>query len=110
MNEGIAAMGGSHLMRPFSLLRAAGTLAGAAAARGDQHALRQVVAGLTALAGDLDPRFGHRYRLFALLGVITMVLGQRSGQRRDREVAVSWLEQARDDLLTGRSTPSSPTR
>jgi hypothetical protein len=98
VSEGIAAMGGSHLMRPFSLLRVAAALAAAAAARGDQHALRQVVAGLTALAGDLDPRFGHRYRLFALLGIVTMVLGQRSGQRRDREVAVSWLEQARDDL------------
>ena len=94
----VVALTGPHMMRPLALLRAGGALAGAASAAGDRHLLRQAIDYLRDSLGELDPRFGGRFRFAALLGAAALALYRQSGDAGDLAGAITWLEEARRDL------------
>jgi tetratricopeptide (TPR) repeat protein len=94
-----------HLMYPLALLRAGGALTGAAVAAGDRQLIRDAI-GYTAHAlGEVDPRYGNRFRLVVLLGAATVALHGLTGDPADLDHAIGWLEKARLDLD---KTPSHP--
>jgi tetratricopeptide (TPR) repeat protein len=94
----VAALPGDHMMRPLTLLRSGGVLAGAAIVTGNQRLLREAIGYLDTALGELDPRFGQRFRFAAMLGIAAVALNQRSHDPADLDRAISWLEQARRDL------------
>jgi tetratricopeptide (TPR) repeat protein len=94
----VAALPGGHMMRPLAVLRTGGVLAGAAIVTGNQRLLRETIGYLDTALGELDPRFGGRFRFAALLGAAAVALNQRSHDPADLDRAITWLEQARRDL------------
>jgi hypothetical protein len=95
----------AHLMYPMALLRAGGALTGAAVAAGNRQLIRDAI-GYTAHAlGEVDPRFGNRFRFVVLLGAATVALHRLTGDPADLDHAIGWLEKARLDLD---KTPSHP--
>jgi tetratricopeptide (TPR) repeat protein len=94
----VAALPGAHVMRPLALLRTGAALAGAASAAGDQHLLRLAIGYLTGSVGQLDPRFGGRYRFAAVIGTAALALYRLSGDAADLDGAISRLEEARREL------------
>ena len=94
----VAALPGAHIMRPLALLRTGAALAGAAAAAGDRRLLRRAIGYLTGSVGQLDPRFGGRYRFAALIGTAALALYRQSGDTSELDGAIGWLEEARRDL------------
>ncbi len=94
LSTSITAMTGTHTMRPLVMLRAGGALVAAAAATGDQRVLRQSIDHLNASLHQLDPRFGGRFRFFAMLGAAGLALHRCSGNVQDLDDAIEWLGRA----------------
>lgn len=98
LNASATATTGTHLMRPMTLLRAGSALAAAAETAGDERLLRQSIDYLSAALSELDPRFGSRFRFLVMLGTIALMLHRYSGDARNLDHAVDWLEQAHGAL------------
>jgi tetratricopeptide (TPR) repeat protein len=98
LSTSAAALTGTHILRPVALLRAGGFLAAAAVAVGDQGLLGQAIGYLDAALGEVDPRFGGRFRFAAVMGAAALALNQRSHDPADLGRAITWLEEARRDL------------
>jgi tetratricopeptide (TPR) repeat protein len=98
LGTSVAALTGTHMMRPVALLRAGGFLVAAAVAVGNQGLFRQAIGYLDAALGEVDPRFGGRFRFAAMLGAAALALNQRSHDPADLDSAITWLEEARHGL------------
>jgi tetratricopeptide (TPR) repeat protein len=98
LSTALAALPGGHMMRPLALLRTGGVLAGAGVVTGNERLLREAIGYLDTALGELDPRFGGRFRFAALLGMAAVALNRRSHDPADLDRAITWLEQARGDL------------
>ena len=98
LSVAVATMTAAHMQHPLAVLRAGGVLTATAAAAGHQGLLRQAIGTLSTSLGALHPRFGSRFRFVALLGAATLGLHRLSGDARDLDEAISWLEQTRSDL------------
>jgi len=98
LSVAVAAMTATHMQHPLAVLRVGGVLTATAAAAGHRNLLRQAIGVLSTSLGALDPRFGSGFRFVALLGAAALALHRLSGDARDLDEAIGWLEQARRDL------------
>lgn len=88
----------AHLIRPMALLRAGGALIGAAVAADNRHLLRDAISYTVRALGEVDPRFGNRFRFVVLLGAATVALHRLTGDPADLDNAIGWLEKGRCEL------------
>ena len=101
----LADLGKGHLVRPMALLRASGALVAAAVTAGDRQLIRDAIAFTTYALGEVDSRFGDRFRFVILLGAAGLALHRRTVHPADLETAIGWLEKGRLELA---KTPSHP--
>jgi CHAT domain len=101
----MAALPPGHMMRPFALMRAGGSLAAAAATSGDPQQLRAAIGYLTSALADMDHQFGGRVRLVASLGWAWHQLHRLTGDPAALAAAARWLAAACDEL---RDQPHHP--
>jgi tetratricopeptide (TPR) repeat protein len=101
----LADLGDGHPVRPMALLHASGALIAAAVAAKEKQPIRDAIAFTTRALGEVDPRFGERFRFVILLGAAAVALHQKTGDPADLETAIGWLEKGRLELA---GTPSHP--
>ncbi len=87
-----------HLIRPVALLRASGALIGTAAAAADRPRLRDAISYTARALGEVDPRFGDRFRFVGLLSAAAVALHRLTGDVADLDNAIGWLERQRREL------------
>lgn len=92
------AMPAGHLMRATARLRAGAALAALGLRAGDQKALREGIAYLTSLHGELSPDSEARIRCTALQGLFHAELYGLTSDATDRAAALAWLEQAASEF------------
>lgn len=83
-----------HLVRASAQLRAGGGLVALGLRTGNVATLRDGIAYLSRLHGDLSPRTDARLRCVGVLGFISAELYGLTSLPADRTIALAWLDQA----------------
>jgi CHAT domain len=94
LDRTVQALPAGHLMRAATQLRAGGGLVALGLRTGNLATLREGIAYLTRLHGELSPRTDVRLRCVGVLGFISAELYGLTSLPADRTAALAWLEQA----------------
>src|ERR1022692_166801 len=87
-----------HMMRVLLLLRASMAQVGAAMSTGDPVGLRAAIDYMTSTLGEIQPEFGGRFRLIAMIGTAWAHLHRMTGDSAALSAAAGWLSAACDEM------------
>ena len=98
LDAGAAGIPAGHPMRTLAVFRAGSALGIMGIAAQDPRLLRQGIGHLSRVLTELDPIFGERVRVVALLGMTSAELHRLTGDPADRDDAVARMTEACREL------------